>query len=49
MKAPGLTREVHLKLVDLSLEEESGIHGVAVECVDIMRNTEGVGNPLGLF
>ncbi len=39
MKAQGSTLEVHLKLSDLSMGEESGIPGVAVKCVDIGRNT----------
>ena len=38
-----LTHELHLILVLLSLEEESGIPGVAVKCVDIGRNTSGEG------
>ncbi len=35
-----------LKLVDLSAFEESGIPGVAVECVDIRRNIDGEGGLL---
>jgi hypothetical protein len=31
----------------LSLTEESGTSGVAVECVDIRRNTDGEGSSLG--
>ncbi len=34
VKALGSTREVHLKLGDLSMGEGSGIPGVAVKCVD---------------
>ncbi len=41
-----LTHELHLILVLLSLEEESGIPGVAVKCVDIGRNTSGAGGSL---
>ncbi len=41
VKALGSTREVHLKLGDLSMGEGSGIPGVAVKCVDIRRNTGG--------
>ena len=41
VKALGSTWEVHLKLVDLSMGEVSGISGVAVKCVDIGRNTCG--------
>ncbi len=36
-----------LKLLDLSAVEESGIPSVAVECVDIRRNTSGEGGLLG--
>ncbi len=32
-----------LKLLDLSAVEVSGIPSVAVECVDIRRNTRGEG------
>ncbi len=35
-----------LKLIDLSAVEESGIPSVAVECVDIRRNTGGEGGLL---
>ncbi len=41
VKAPSLTRKVHLKLGNLSLEEENGILSVAVKCVDIEKNTGG--------
>ena len=46
VKAPGLTREVHLKLSGSSRGEGSGIPGVAVKCVDIGRNTSGEGGLL---
>ncbi len=46
VKAMGLTRELHLKLVFLSSGEESGIPGVAVKCVDIGKNTSGEGGSL---
>ncbi len=36
----------HSKLQGLSAGGESGILGVAVECVDIERNTSGVGGSL---
>ena len=42
----GLTRVLHLKLPDLSAGEDSGIPSVAVECVDIRRNTSGEGDLL---
>ena len=43
MKALGSTWEVHLKLVDLSMGEGSGIPGVEVKFVEIGRNTSGEG------
>ncbi len=43
MKSHGSTVELHLKLPVLSMEEESGIPGVAVKCVDIRKNTGGEG------
>ena len=38
---------MHTKLSFLSEAEVSGIPGVAVECVDIGRNTSGEGGLLG--
>ncbi len=38
MKAPGLTWEVLLILLDLSVGEAVGILGVVVKYVDIRRN-----------
>ena len=46
MKAPGSTREVHLKLQSLNVGEDSGIPGVVVKYVDIRRNTGGEGGYL---
>ncbi len=46
VKAHGSTVELHPKLQYLSAGEESGILGVAVECVDIKKNTGGVGGSL---
>ena len=46
MKCTGSTGKLHLKLYILSLGEESGIPGVAVECVDIRKNTSGEGGSL---
>jgi hypothetical protein len=43
VKDPGSTRDVHLRLADLSAGEGSGISSVAVECVDIRKNTSGEG------
>ncbi len=43
MKSLGLTEELPSILLGLRTGEESGIPGVAVECVDIGRNTRGEG------
>ena len=48
VKSMGLTHSVLLKLISLSESEAGGIPGVAVECVDIGRNTSGEGGLLGL-
>ncbi len=45
-KAFGLTEEVHRRPGDLSAEEDSGTPCVAVECVDIRKNTSGDGGCL---
>ena len=44
MKARGSTTELHWILEDLRFGEESRIPGVAVECVDIGRNTDSEGS-----
>ena len=44
VKSLGLTEELQLKLLFLSVGEESGISSVAVKCVDIRRNTGGEGD-----
>ena len=44
----GLTHELLLKLESLSDVEAGGIPGVAVECVEIGRNTSGEGGLLGI-
>ena len=44
VKYLGLTEELQLKLLFLSVGEESGIPSVAVKCVDIRRNTGGEGD-----
>ncbi len=44
VKSLGLTEEQQLKLIFLSVGEESGIPSVAVKCVDIRRNTSGEGD-----
>ncbi len=47
VKSQGSTLDLHSKLIGLSMVEESGIPSVAVECVDIRRNTSGEGDFLG--
>ncbi len=46
MKFQGSTLELRLKLFFLSDGEAGGIPSVAVECVDIRRNTRGEGDLL---
>ena len=46
VKSLGLTKELHSKLLGLSVREEDGIPGVTVKCVDIGRNTSGEGDLL---
>ena len=46
VKSPGLTWELLSILLGLSMEEGSGIPGVAVKCVDIRRNISGEGDYL---
>ena len=41
VKSFRLTEKLHEILSGLSAREEAGIHGVAVKCVDIVRNTNG--------
>ncbi len=48
VKYRGTSPEMLLKLPCLSDGEESGIPGVAVECVDIRRNTRGEGGFLDI-
>ena len=43
VKSPGSTRKVRSKLLSLSGGWESGTQGVAVKCVDILKNTGGEG------
>ena len=47
VKSTGSTRKLRSILLDLSEVEAGGIPGVAVECVDIGRNTSGEGGLLG--
>ena len=47
LKYPGLTGRVALILMDLSRVEVGGIDGVAVKCLDIVKNTDSEGSLLG--
>ncbi len=49
VKTVGSTDRLHSKLFFLSEVEASGIPSVAVECVDIRRNTSGEGGLLGFY
>jgi hypothetical protein len=49
VKSRGLTSELHLILLVLSMVEGDGIPGVEVKFVDIGRNTRGEGDPLGHY
>ena len=42
----GSTGEVPLILVVLSTDEVGGIYGVAVKCIDTIKNTDSVGSLL---
>ena len=44
VKSMGSTHKLRSRLLFLSGAETSGIPGVAVECVDIGRNTSGEGD-----
>lgn len=46
LKYPGLTGRVALILMDLSRVEVGGIDGVAVKCLDIVKNTNSEGSLL---
>ena len=47
LKYPGLTGRVGLILMGLSGIEVGGIDGVAVKCLDIVKNTDSEGSLLG--
>ena len=47
LKYPGLTGRVALILQSLSEVEVGGIDGVAVKCLDIVKNTYSEGSLLG--
>ena len=46
VKAYGLTVELPLILVYLSMVRVSGIYGVAVKCIDTIKNTDREGSLL---
>ena len=46
LKYPGLTGRVGLILMGLSGVEVGGIDGVAVKCLDIVKNTDSEGSLL---
>ena len=46
VKSFSLTEELPLKLVDLSTDEVGGIYGVAVKCIDTIKNTDSEGSLL---
>jgi hypothetical protein len=49
VKSRGSTPELHSKLPCSSTGEETGIYGVAVKCVDIVRKTSGEGESLDSY
>ena len=46
VKSYSLTVELPLILVNLSVVEAGGIYGVAVKCIDTIKNTNSVGSLL---
>ncbi len=46
VKSSSSTGELPLKLVDLSTDEVGGIYGVAVKCIDTIKNTDSEGSLL---
>ena len=49
MKTIGSTDSLLFELLDSRVSEVAGIPSVAVKCVDIRKNTDGVGRRLGYF
>ena len=49
LKSLGPTEELAPKPPDLSASGAYGTHGVAVECVDIVRNAGGESDTLGCY
>ncbi len=46
VKSYSSTVELPLILVDLSIDEVGGIYGVAVKCIDTIKNTDSEGSLL---
>ncbi len=46
VKSCGSTVELPLKLLFLNVVEVGGIYGVAVKCIDTIKNTDSVGSLL---
>ena len=46
VKCPGSTGDVPMILGNLSTDEVGGIDGVAVKCIDIVKNTDSEGSLL---
>ena len=46
VKSYSLTVELPLILIDLSVVEAGGIYGVAVKCIDTIKNTDSEGSLL---
>ena len=44
VKGPGSTRELPLKLFDLSVDDVGGMRSVAVKCIDITQNSDCEGS-----
>ena len=49
MKSGGSTVGLQLILSDLSARRDAGIHGVAVKCLDIMKNSDREGKCLECY
>ena len=49
VKACSLTVELPLILIVLSMVEVGRIYGVAVKCIDTIRNTDSEGSLLGRY
>ena len=49
VKFSGSTGDVPLILVSLSTDEVGGIYGVAVKCIDTVKNSDSVGSSLAWY